>query len=84
MKNPRDFLRGLKEHRQERERAILDRLGRATGRSTTLVRAIYRDTDPKMHGAAALSVLAHLEDLVATELVATDGAPSIGGIFRPV
>jgi hypothetical protein len=49
-----------------------------------MVRTIYRDTDPKMHAAAALSVLAHLEYLVDRKLVETDGAPSIGGIFRPV
>ena len=30
----------------------------------------------------ALSVLAHLEDLVARGLVVTDGAPSIAGIYR--
>jgi len=32
--------------------------------------------------AAGLSVLAHLEDLVARGKVATDGAPSIAGIYR--
>ena len=32
--------------------------------------------------AAGLSVLAHLEDLVARGVVATDGAPSIAGVYR--
>jgi hypothetical protein len=84
VKNPQEYLRGLKEHRLGRERAILDRLRQGNRSVDELVKAIYRDTDPKMHAAAGLSVLAHLEDLVDRRLVETDGAPSIGGIFRPV
>ncbi|RUV55246.1 MBL fold metallo-hydrolase, partial [Mesorhizobium sp. M1A.F.Ca.IN.022.02.1.1] len=38
---------------------------------------------PRLHGAAGLSVLAHLEDLVARGLVASEGDPAIDGIFRP-
>ena len=76
-------MRGLKEHRLMRERAILDRLRRGDRTIKAMVTAIYRDTDPRMHGAAGLSVLAHLEDLVARGLVATDGDPAIDGVFRP-
>jgi hypothetical protein len=47
-----------------------------------LVRAIYIGLDPRMTGAAGLSVLAHMEDLVARGLVVTDGAPSIVGRYR--
>ena len=47
-----------------------------------LVRAIYVELDARLVGAAALSVLAHLEDLAARGLVATDGAPSIAGRYR--
>lgn len=84
VKNPAEYLRGLKEHRLAREHAILDRLKQGDRSIDDLVKAIYRDTDPRMHTAAGLSVLAHLEDLVDRKLVETDGAPSIGGIFRPV
>ena len=48
----------------------------------TLVRAIYIGLDPRLIGAAALSVLAHLEDLVARGVVATEGPPAIGGTYR--
>ncbi len=48
-----------------------------------MVRVIYRDTDPRLHGAAALSVLAHLEDLVGRGEVTTDGHPSLDGIYLP-
>jgi hypothetical protein len=49
-----------------------------------MVKAIYRDTDPRLHGAAALSVLAHLEDLVEKGQVETDGPPALLGAYRPV
>ncbi len=48
-----------------------------------MVKVIYRETDPRLHGAAALSVLAHLEDLVGRGEVTTDGHPSLGSIYLP-
>ncbi|MDX8451986.1 MBL fold metallo-hydrolase [Mesorhizobium sp. VK9D] len=80
---PGRFMRGLKTHRKMRERAILERIRAGDRTIRAMVAAIYRDTDPRLHGAAGLSVLAHLEDLVARGLVATDGEPSIDGIFVP-
>ncbi|RWK09381.1 MBL fold metallo-hydrolase [Mesorhizobium sp.] len=80
---PRSFMRGLKTHRKMRERAILERIRGGDRTIKDMVAAIYRDTDPRLHGAAGLSVLAHLEDLVARGLVATEGDPAIDGIFRP-
>jgi beta-lactamase-like protein len=46
------------------------------------VRAVYIGLDPRLVGAAALSVLAHLEELVARGAVFTDGPPSIAGRYR--
>lgn len=80
---PRNFMRGLKTHRRMRERAILERVRAGDRTIPAMVKAIYRDTDPRLHGAAGLSVLAHLEDLVARNLVVTDAAPAIDGIFAP-
>jgi glyoxylase-like metal-dependent hydrolase (beta-lactamase superfamily II) len=81
---PRNFMRGLKSHRKMRERAILERISGGDRTIEDMVKAIYRDTDPRLHGAAGLSVLAHLEDLVARGLVSTDGDPAIDGIFIPI
>ncbi|TIO07238.1 MAG: MBL fold metallo-hydrolase [Mesorhizobium sp.] len=81
---PRSFMRGLKSHRKMRERAILERIRSGDRTIKDMVKAIYRDTDPRLHGAAGLSVLAHLEDLVARGQVSTDGDPAIDGIFTPV
>lgn len=47
-----------------------------------MVRAIYIGIDPRLTTAAGYSVLAHLEDLVARGVVATDGDPVIGGTYR--
>ncbi|MDX8481270.1 MBL fold metallo-hydrolase [Mesorhizobium sp. VK24D] len=80
---PRSFMRGLKAHRKMRERAILERIANGDRTIKDMVAAIYRDTDPRLHGAAELSVLAHLEDLVARGRVATEGDPAIDGIFTP-
>lgn len=81
--SPKRFVRGLKAHRKMRERAILERL-RAGDRSIAeIVRAIYRDTDPRLHGAAALSVFAHLEDLVGRGEVVCAGVPALDGTYAP-
>lgn len=81
---PKTFMRGLKAHRKMRERAVLERLKLGDRTIKTIVEAIYRETDPRLHGAAGLSVLAHLEDLVARGLAATEGEISIDAVFRPV
>ena len=76
------FVQHLIRHRQGREASILRRLAKGATDIPTLVRVIYIGLDPRLVGAASLSVLAHLEDLVARGLVATDGTPSISGIYR--
>jgi glyoxylase-like metal-dependent hydrolase (beta-lactamase superfamily II) len=78
---PRKFMRGLKTHRKMRERAILERLAASDRTIPEMVKQIYRDTDPRLYGAAALSVLAHLEDLVARGVVAAEGDPSIDAAY---
>lgn len=80
---PRQFLRGLRTHRRMRERAILERLRKGDRTIPEMVGNIYRDTDPRLHSAAGLSVLAHLEDLVARGDAVTEGAASISGIYLP-
>ena len=80
---PAKFVRALKTHRKLRAAAILDRIRKGDRTIAEMVREIYRDTDPRLHGAAGLSVLAHLEDLVARGVVVTEGPPAINGVFSP-
>jgi glyoxylase-like metal-dependent hydrolase (beta-lactamase superfamily II) len=76
------YVQFLTRHRQGREASILHRLGKGEADVPSIVKAVYIGLDPRLVGAAALSTLAHLEDLVARGIVATDGPPSIGGVYR--
>ncbi|TBZ06482.1 MBL fold metallo-hydrolase [Rhizobium leguminosarum] len=80
---PATFLRALKAHRLRREQAVLARVQAGDERIAEMVKVIYRDTDPKLHGAAALSVLAHIEDLVERGMIAADGSPTLTALYRP-
>ena len=80
---PQTFVRGLRAHRKMRERAIFERILSGDRTIPDIVQAIYRDTDPRLHGAAALSVLAHLEDLVGRGEVITEGHPALDNIYYP-
>lgn len=82
VRSPLPFLRGLKTHRRMREAAVLKRLKEGDRLIADMVKVIYRDTDPRLHGAAALSVLAHLEDLVTRGVVRCDGAPRVAGVYE--
>ena len=83
VKEPASFLRGLRTHRRMRERAIRERIASGDRLISDMVKAIYRDTDPRLHGAAALSVLAHIEDLIEKGAIKTDGPPSLNGVYEP-
>jgi glyoxylase-like metal-dependent hydrolase (beta-lactamase superfamily II) len=76
------FVKYYIEHRRAREQSILHRLAKGATDIPTLVRAIYIGIDARLTGAAGLSVLAHLEDLVARGAVVTDGEASIAGRYR--
>lgn len=76
------FVKFLTRHRKAREASILHRLTKGEADIPTIVRASYIGIDPRLVGAAGYSVLAHLEDLVARDVVATDGDPTIGGTYR--
>jgi glyoxylase-like metal-dependent hydrolase (beta-lactamase superfamily II) len=76
------FVQHYIAHRKDREAAILNGLAAGEADIPSLVGSIYVGLDPRLTKAAGLSVLAHLEDLTARGLVATDGAPSIEGRYR--
>ena len=82
MRDAPRFVQHYIRHRKAREASILHRLAKGEADIPTIVRAIYIGLDPRLTRAAGLSVLAHLEDLVARGEVVTEGAPSIGGDYR--
>ncbi|MGX5775905.1 MBL fold metallo-hydrolase [Methylorubrum zatmanii] len=83
VRDPRRFVRGLAAHRRQREAAIRARLAAGDRDIRTIVRAIYQGLAPNLLGAAALSVFAHLEDLVERGAAVTDGPPLLDGEYRP-
>ncbi len=78
------FVRALRTHRIMRERAVLEQIRKGRDTIPEMVAHIYKTTDKRLHGAAGLSVLAHLEDLVAKGKVKTKGHVSIDGSYYPV
>jgi glyoxylase-like metal-dependent hydrolase (beta-lactamase superfamily II) len=80
---PRRFVRGLAQHRRMREKAILSRLAAGDSTIPAIVEAVYEGLDPALRGAAALSVFAHLDDLVERGLVGADGPATLGARYRP-
>jgi glyoxylase-like metal-dependent hydrolase (beta-lactamase superfamily II) len=83
VRDPRRFVRGLAAHRRQREAAIRARLDAGDRDIAAIVRTVYQGLAPHLRGAAALSVFAHLEDLVERGLAITDGPPLLDGTFRP-
>jgi glyoxylase-like metal-dependent hydrolase (beta-lactamase superfamily II) len=82
-RTPKRYVRALIAHRQMREMAILERIRLGDRNVTDIVRTVYRDIDPRLHGAAALSALAHVEHLVAQGKVVADGPASLTAQLRP-
>ena len=82
VKDPQRFVRALAHHRRQRETSILNRLAAGDRKIGEIVPAIYQGLAPPLRGAAGLSVFAHLEDLVARGVVASDGPPTLTGEYR--
>ena len=80
----KEFVRALRAHRKMRETAVLSRIRAGDRTIPEIVSVIYREIDPRLHGAAGLSVLAHLEDLLSKNLITTDGHVSIAGEYEAV
>jgi glyoxylase-like metal-dependent hydrolase (beta-lactamase superfamily II) len=80
--DPQRFVRALIHHRRQREVSILNRLAAGDRTITAIVPAIYQGLPAALQKAAGLSVFAHLEDLVAREVVVADGPPTLTSEYR--
>ena len=80
---PQPFLAAYKAHRLEREDQILDQVEQGRARIPDMVREIYADVDPRLHPAAAHSVLAHLIKLAREGRVRSDGPPGPAASYFP-
>lgn len=79
--NARSYVRGLRSHRKMRERAIIERLARGDRTIPEMVKRIYSDVDPRLHGAASLSTLAHLIDLADRGVVEREGTSPLEATY---
>lgn len=70
---PHSHVRALIAHRRMREKQILARLAEGESKIAAMVAGMYADIDPRLHGAAGRSVLAHLRDLERRALVQVEG-----------
>ncbi len=70
---PQRLARGMMGHRKQREGQILRLIDRGVGVIEDMVVEMYKGVDPRLHGAAGRSVLAHLIDLRNRTVVRANG-----------
>jgi len=70
IEKPRQLVRGMVGHRRQRENQILRLLGEQAQEIEAMVPQMYKNLDPRLIGAAGMSVKAHLLDLERRGLVA--------------
>lgn len=81
IRRPQRYLRALYNHRRAREASIQQRLSEGDDTIQQIVSRIYAGVDPRLHGAAAMTVFAHLEDLVARGLAFSEGPPTLNARY---
>ena len=72
VEDPQRLVKAFLLHRRMREQAVLDCIRAGTNTVKAIVPVIYHDLNPKLLNAATLSVLAHVEHLIARDLVRCD------------
>lgn len=82
VRDPKPLVQALIAHRLEREAQILACLKRGLTRIPDMVRALYADVDSRLYPAAAMSVLAHLIQMVREGRVRCDGEPVLSSAYR--
>jgi glyoxylase-like metal-dependent hydrolase (beta-lactamase superfamily II) len=84
IKDPKNFVRAYIDHRRGREAQIIARLEAGDRHIRDMVATMYVDVDKRLHPAAALSVFAHMQDLVTRGRVTCPQAPSLDAAYQLV
>ncbi len=66
VRQPQDLVRAFITHRKEREEGITECLADGMTQIGEMVAKIYHDVDKRLHPAAAMSMLAHLQTMAET------------------
>jgi glyoxylase-like metal-dependent hydrolase (beta-lactamase superfamily II) len=77
--NPRRLVRSMLGHRKLREGQVARAVERGVRDVPAMVAAMYAGLDPRLHGAAGRSVLAHLIDMERRGIVAREGTAWVRG-----
>lgn len=77
-----DFIQAYIDHRRAREAQVIGALAAGHTKIKAMVPHLYRDVDPRLHPAAAHSVLGHMIQLVKEGRVACDGEPGPDAEYR--
>ncbi len=83
VRDPSRFVRALITHRRQREGMILARIAAGDRDIPKIVSNVYPGLASALTGAAALNVLAHLEDLAERGEVDVEGALDLDARFHP-
>jgi len=79
---PAPFVQAYIDHRRNREAQVLAAVGQGMSRIKAMVPVLYKDVDPRLHPAAAHSVLAHTIQLVREGRLICDGQPGLDSDYR--
>lgn len=82
IRDPAPFLKEFIAHRHAREAQIADCIRDGLNDIRTMVKRMYAEVDERLHRPAAMSVLAHLQHMVATGRATCEGEPGIDSIYR--
>ena len=80
--DPQNFVRAYITHRRGREAQLIERLKAGDRNIKQMVETIYADVDKGLHPAAALSALAHMQDLTKRGVVSCDGQPGLNSDYH--
>jgi glyoxylase-like metal-dependent hydrolase (beta-lactamase superfamily II) len=82
IREPQRYVRAIAGHRRAREAAILQRLKAGDRLIADIVPRLYDGLDERLRGAAALSVFAHLEDMVARGIATCAGPARLDSAYE--
>jgi glyoxylase-like metal-dependent hydrolase (beta-lactamase superfamily II) len=76
------FIQAYIDHRRAREAQILAAVERGHSRIKAMVPELYAAVDPRLHPAAAHSVMAHMVQMVRDGRLVTEGEPGLDSDYR--
>ena len=83
LEDPQRTVRAYLLHRRWREEQVLDAIRGGRGSVDAIVPVVYPTIDERLTRAAALSVQAHVEHLIARGLVTCDDGQTLSGSLSP-